>query len=119
MKNDELLSQPVALPDGVEYDDYLIGSYIVTYPAIFPMPKLAPMLAIEQSTGTWVPVPGETAEVRRQHVAKVIGVYEIPDFEFELPADVKERNWFVQIAFPEVNIGSQIPMMLTTVVGNI
>ncbi len=119
MKNDELLSQPVALPDGVDYDEYIIGTYIVTYPSFFPLPKLAPMLAIEQSTGTWVPVPGETAEVRRQHIAKVIGVYEIPDFEFELPGDVKERNWFVQMAFPEVNIGAQIPMMLTTVVGNI
>ncbi len=119
MKTDEMLSQPVALPDGVDYDDYIIGTYTVTYPAVFPMLKLAPMLAIEQSTGTWVAVPGETPEVRRRHVAKVIGVYEVPDYEFSVPADLKERNWIVQIAFPEVNIGSQIPMMLTTVVGNI
>jgi hypothetical protein len=38
-----------------------------------PVPQLAPALAIEQSTGTWVAVPGEP-EVRRCHVAKVIGV---------------------------------------------
>ena len=119
MTNDEMLSQPVALPDGIDYDDYIIGTYIVTYPAMFPMPKLAPMLAIEQSTGTWVPVPGETPEVRRRHVAKVIGCYEMPDYEYSIPADVKDRNWFVQMAFPVVNVGSQIPMMLTTVVGNI
>jgi 2,3-diketo-5-methylthiopentyl-1-phosphate enolase len=119
MKTDEMLSQPIALPDGVDYDDYIIGTYTVTFPAVFPMPKLAPMLAIEQSTGTWVAVPGETPEVRRNHVAKVIGVYEVPDYEFAVPADLKDRNWVIQIAFPEVNIGSQIPMMLTTVVGNI
>jgi 2,3-diketo-5-methylthiopentyl-1-phosphate enolase len=83
------------------------------------MPKLAPMLAIEQSTGTWVPVPGETPEVRRRHVAKVIGCYEIPDYEYSVPPDVKDRNWFLQLAFPVVNIGSQIPMMLTAVIGNI
>jgi len=119
MKHDELLSQPVALPDGIDYDDYIIGTYTITYPAFLPVPKLAPLLAIEQSTGTWVPVPGETPEVRRNHVAKVIGVYELPDYEFEVPAGLQDRNWMVQIAFPEVNIGQQIPMMLTAVVGNI
>ncbi|MBN1375736.1 MAG: ribulose 1,5-bisphosphate carboxylase [Dehalococcoidia bacterium] len=119
MKTEEMLSQPLALPDGVDYDDYVIGTYSVTYPAIFPMPKLAPMLAIEQSTGTWVAVPGETPEMRRNHVAKVIGVYELPDYEFSVPGEVQDRNWMVQIAFPVVNIGSQIPMMLTTIVGNI
>jgi len=119
MKPDELLSQPVALPDGVDYDEYIIGTYTVTYPAVFPMPRLAPLLAVEQSTGTWVPVPGETPEMRRHHIAKVIGVYEIPDYEYTVPGGLQDRNWVVQIAFPEVNIGSQIPMMLTAVVGNI
>jgi len=46
-------------------------------------------------------------------------VYELPDYEYEVPDGIQERNWVVQIAFPEVNIGQQIPMMLTTVVGNI
>jgi 2,3-diketo-5-methylthiopentyl-1-phosphate enolase len=119
MKADELLSQPIALPDGVDYDEYIIGTYTVTYPAIFPMPKLAPLLAVEQSTGTWVAVPGETPEVRRKHIAKVIGVYEMPDYEYAVPGGLQDRNWLIQIAFPEVNIGSQIPMMLTAVVGNI
>jgi 2,3-diketo-5-methylthiopentyl-1-phosphate enolase len=119
MKTDEMLSQPIALPDGIDYDDYVIGTYTATYPAVFGMPKIAPLLAVEQSTGTWVPVPGETPEVRRNHIAKVIGVYEFPDNEFAVPAGVQDRNWIIQIAFPSVNFGSQIPMMLTTVIGNI
>jgi 2,3-diketo-5-methylthiopentyl-1-phosphate enolase len=112
-------SLPLALPDGVDYDEYLIGTYLASFPASVPIPRLAPALAIEQSTGTWVPVPGETPEVRCQHVAKVIGVYEVPDFEFSVPSGLETRNYFIQIAFPWVNIGSQIPMLLTTVVGNI
>jgi 2,3-diketo-5-methylthiopentyl-1-phosphate enolase len=83
------------------------------------VPRLSLALAIEQSTGTWVAVPGETPEVRCQHVAKVIGVYEVPDYEFEVPQGVETRDYIVQIAFPEVNIGEQIPMLLTAVVGNI
>lgn len=112
-------SMPIALPDGVSYDDYLIATYLVSYPKGIPVPQLAPALAIEQSTGTWVAVPGETPEVRRCHVAKVIGVYEAPDWEWHVPVDVEHRHYIIQIAFPQVNIGLQLPMLLTTVVGNI
>ncbi len=115
----DLESMPIALPEGIDDDEFVIGTYIVSYPAAIPVPKMAPALAIEQSTGTWVPVPGETAEVRRQHVAKVIGVYEVPDYEWMYPTDKPERQYVIQMAFPEVNFGAQIPMMLTTVVGNI
>ncbi len=115
----DVQSLPLALPDGVDYDEYLIATYMASFPASVPIPRLAPALAIEQSTGTWLPVPGETPEVRRRHVAKVIGVYELPDFEFAVPPGLETRNYVIQIAFPQVNIGSQIPMLLTTVVGNI
>jgi len=119
MEMQEILGLPIALPDGVDYDDYIIGTYIISYPAALPVPIIAPFLAIEQSTGTWLPVPGETPEVRCQHVAKVIGVYEMPDYEATVPPNLQNRQWFVQVAYPEVNIGEQIPMLLTTVVGNI
>ena len=119
MEMQEILGLPIALPDGVDYDDYVIGTYLVSYPAALPIPLIAPMLAVEQSTGTWLPVPGETPEVRCRHIAKVIGVYEMPDYESTVPPNLQNRQWFVQVAYPEVNIGEQIPMLLTTVVGNI
>jgi len=119
MNTEEILGLPLALPDGVDYDEYLIATYLASFPAEFPIPLLSMALAVEQSTGTWVAVPGETPEVRRHHVAKVLGVYELPDYEFSVPPSVETRNWVIQIAYPEVNIGSQIPMLLTSVVGNI
>lgn len=119
MKPIDVESLPMALPDGVDYSEYAIATYLASFPRNVPVPKLAPALAVEQSTGTWVAVPGETEEVRRTHIAKVIGVYEVPDFEWMLPKDVEFRDYIVQIAYPIVNFGSQIPMMLTTIVGNI
>ncbi|HEY72233.1 MAG: ribulose 1,5-bisphosphate carboxylase [Chloroflexi bacterium] len=119
MQRVELESLPLALPDGVDYDEYLIGTYLASFPASVPIPSLAPALAVEQSTGTWVAVPGETPEVRARHVAKVIGVYEVPDLEYTVPPKLETRNYIIQMAFPQVNIGSQIPMLLTTIVGNI
>jgi 2,3-diketo-5-methylthiopentyl-1-phosphate enolase len=111
-------SLPEALPEGVDDEAYVIATYYVCASPRYNVYKIAPAIAVEQSTGTWVAVPGETEDVRRTHVAKVVGIYEIPHYEFELP-DVTERNYLVQIAFPWVNFGAQIPMMLTTVVGNL
>ncbi len=114
----DIESLPEALPEGIDDNEYVIATYYVCAPPRYNVYKIAPAIAVEQSTGTWVAVPGETEEVRRTHVAKVTGIYEIPHYEFELP-DVTERNYIVQIAFPVVNFGSQIPMLLTTVAGNI
>jgi len=119
MNTEEILGLPMALPDGIDYDEYLIATYLASFAAEVPIPLLSMALAIEQSTGTWVAVPGETPEVRRHHIAKVLGVYELPDYEFSVPPSVETRNWVIQVAYPEVNIGSQIPMLLTSVVGNI
>ncbi|MHA1412614.1 MAG: RuBisCO large subunit C-terminal-like domain-containing protein [Promethearchaeota archaeon] len=81
---------------------------------------LSRFAAIEQSTGTWVRVPAETEEVRKHHVARVLGVYELPYYEYVIPKDVKDRYYFVQIGFPIINIkGDGIPMLLTSVIGNI
>lgn len=115
----EELMFPVALQDGIDFDDYIIATYFVSFPKEVPVYQLAPALAVEQSTGTWVPVPGETLEVKSKHLARVIGIYEAPDFEFEVPREVENRNYIIQVAYPEINIDRQIPMLLTTVVGNI
>lgn len=74
-------------------------------------------LAVEQTTGTWMRVPDETDEVRRGHVGRVIGVYNVPGYELSCPD--KERSFIIKIAFPWENIGHQLPELLSTVFGNI
>jgi 2,3-diketo-5-methylthiopentyl-1-phosphate enolase len=114
----DIQSLPEALPEGINDEEYVLATYYVCATPRYNVYKIAPAIAVEQTTGTWVAVPGETEEVRRTHVGKVTGIYEIPHYEFELP-DVSERNYIVQIAFPWINFGWQIPMLLTTVAGNI
>jgi 2,3-diketo-5-methylthiopentyl-1-phosphate enolase len=112
-------AEPRALPEGIDYGDHIVATYYGVMPRDMLAYYIAPFLAVEQSTGTWTPVPGETPEVRAKHVAKVIGIYEVPQWEFEVPKDVEERTYVIQIAFPYRNIENQIPMLLTAVVGNI
>ena len=106
--------------DGIEIEKYIIASYVIKRPKGQNVNYLSRFAAIEQSTGTWVRVPAETAEVRKHHVARVLGVYEAPMLEYVIPKDIKERIYFVQIGFPVLNIKNMgIPMLLTTVIGNI
>ncbi|MEM2865557.1 MAG: RuBisCO large subunit C-terminal-like domain-containing protein [Candidatus Hadarchaeales archaeon] len=116
---EELEAQPEALPEGVDPEEYVIATYFLSLPSALDPWDVARALAIEQSTGTWVPVPGETPEVRKKHVAKVVGLYETPYPEVLAPTEARERNYVVQIAFPQVNFGKQIPMLLSTVAGNL
>ncbi len=111
---------PTALPEGIDMEKFVVATYYFAVPKEFNnMHALSQFLAIEQTTGTWTPVPGETEEVRSKHVAKVIGVYEAPCHEFTIPADITERTFILQIAFPSVNIEAQLPMLLTATYGNI
>jgi 2,3-diketo-5-methylthiopentyl-1-phosphate enolase len=118
---EQYLDTPEAIGlDGIDLEKYIIASYTIKRPKGMNVNYLSRFAAIEQSTGTWVRVPAETEEVRKKHVARVLGVYELPHLEYIIPKDVKERIYFVQIGFPIVNIkGCGIPMLLTSVIGNI
>jgi len=105
--------------DGVDREKYMIATYFVQTRANVEAVKYACALAVEQTTGTWVPVPGETQEVREKHLGRVVGLYEIPAYVNELPKDVEERTFIIKIAFPVVNTGAQFAMMLTAVMGNV
>ncbi len=110
---------PDALPDSIDMEKYVIGTYYVGLPPMFDAREVAQAAAVEQSTGTWTLVPGETAEIRKRHVAKVIGLYEVPQYEYSIPKDIERRQYIIQVAFPWENFGQQIPMMMSTVIGNI
>lgn len=117
---EQYLELPEAIGlDGIDLEKYIIASYIIKRPKGQNVNYLARFAAIEQSTGTWVRVPAETAEVRKHHVARVLGVYEIPYYEYVIPKDIKERTYFVQIGFPIINFRPQIPQLFTSVIGNI
>ena len=117
----DYLSEPLALPEGVDFDKYIVASYIGKIDANISVDVIGPAVAIEQTTGTWTPVPYETPEVRRKHVGKVISYTQLPDYEFERPGKKEEpkRTFFFQLAFPYINVKNTVSMLLTAIYGNI
>lgn len=112
---------PIAftIPEGLDYDNHIVATYLYQTAAKVDIHKLALALSEEQSSGTWVELPHETNEVRQRHAGKIIAIWEVPDYEHAVPEDTVARNWVLQFAYPVHNIGPQIPLMLTTVHGNI
>lgn len=110
----------LALTEQVEEEKgYVIATYYIETSVNSDVVRKLSAIAVEQTTGTWVPVPEETPEVRERHVAKVVAIYEVPGHEFEVPGEQKARQFVFQLAYPAINFGPQIPMLLSTVIGNI
>src|SRR5947209_1463242 len=95
----------------------------------FPLEQAAEIMAGEQSTGTFVRVPGETDELRERHAARVENICErdsagspsLPGAG--LPKGLKGspvyRRADVTLSWPLANMDASLPNLLATVAGNL
>ncbi len=109
--------------ESLNMEDHIVATYYMrgkgTNVYDLDLAKFAEAIAAEQATGTWINVPFETADVRTNHAAKVLGIYETPAYDRELPDGIQYRDMIVRLAFPWINIGTNFPMIFTTAIGNI
>ncbi|MEV0009003.1 RuBisCO large subunit C-terminal-like domain-containing protein [Streptomyces sp. NPDC047973] len=92
-----------------------------------PPAQAAGVLAGEQSTGTFVRVPGESDALRERFGATVLDVTGLPDSgNTPLPGAVRPpgagrrpHRARVRIAFPLHNFGPSVPNLLAAVAGNL
>lgn len=95
----------------------------------FPLEQAAAIMAGEQSTGTFVRVPGETDELRERYAARVeriaeLGTVDAPSLSGSgLPkkhtGPVVRRNAEVTLSWPLDNMGPSLPNLMATVAGNL
>lgn len=89
-----------------------------------PLDKVAAEIAGEQSSGTFVKVARETAELRSRHAARVMSIEEMPlSGHTPLPGAAGDwknaRRARLCIDFPLENFGPSIPNLLAAVAGNL
>ncbi|CAB4926508.1 MAG: transcriptional regulator [Actinobacteria bacterium] len=106
-----------ALPETLG-DEHLIATYVLELPADVDPLARATRFAVGQTTGTWLPVPGITDELRARHEARVVGISSLPPADTRGPADPDRIGYVLRIAVPTVNFGASLPMLLTTLLGN-
>ncbi|SHN87584.1 ribulose-bisphosphate carboxylase large chain [Geodermatophilus obscurus] len=84
--------------------------------------RAAAALAGEQSSGTFIAVPGESDRIRERHAAEVVEIRELGECAPSLPSR-RRPEWVtaaeVVVEFPMVNIGTDIATLLTAVAGNL
>jgi ribulose-bisphosphate carboxylase large chain len=106
--------------------DRILATYWIETP--HPIEQAAEVLAGEQSSGTFVAVPGETAKLRERHRARVeqitpLETVEAPSLPGSRPprggALVRCRRAELVVSFPLENVGPNLPTLLSTVCGNL
>ena len=93
----------------------------------YPLAQASATMAGEQSTGTFLRVPGETDELRERYAAQVESIVEgEPVAAPSLPGSGTPPNWDglrrtaeVTLSWPLHNIGPSLPNLLATVAGNL
>lgn len=106
-------------------NERIIASYWIE--TAFPLEDAAASMAGEQSTGTFVRVPGETDELREAHAARVEEIVDLGDVAApSLPGsgspnngDRQRRAAHVTLSWPIANFGPSLPNLLATVAGNL
>jgi ribulose-bisphosphate carboxylase large chain len=107
--------------------DRIYASYWIE--TAFPLQQAAEIMAGEQSTGTFVRVPGETDELRERHAARVESICErsavdspsLPGAGWPkgLAGRPVYRQAEVELSWPLANMGASLPNLLATVAGNL
>jgi ribulose-bisphosphate carboxylase large chain len=108
-------------------DQEIRATYLVETP--HSLEYAAEAIAGEQSSGTFVAVPGETDELKARHRARVVAIE--PRETREQPSlpgsrlprghagPVRYRQGIVTIAFPLENVGANLPTLGATITGNL
>ncbi|MET0746491.1 MAG: ribulose-bisphosphate carboxylase large subunit family protein [Microvirga sp.] len=100
---------------------YLVESYE-------PIEKVAEVIAGEQSCGTFITLPGETADLKERSRARVLRTEALEDaISPSLPnafADRRGRHGpykrgIVEVSFPIDNVGPNLPNLYATIAGNL
>ena len=100
----------------------IFATYLIETP--LPVEKAAAVLAGEQSSGTFVAVPGETAELKERFAARVESITprEIVS-EPSLPGCRSSSGKFqradIVVSWPLENFGFNLPALVSTIHGNL
>ena len=100
---------------------YLVESYE-------PLEKAAEIIAGEQSCGTFLALPGETADLKERARARVLAIELLPQAETaSLPSALADRRGvsgpynrgIIEVSFPIHNVGANLPNLYATLAGNL
>ncbi len=102
--------------------DRVVAHYLIETP--LEISAAAASLAVEQSSGTFVAVPGETAELKQRFAARVerikeLGSESVPALPGSRGGSGKYRRAEISVSWSLENFGHNLPTLISTVQGNL
>ncbi|MBC7333506.1 MAG: transcriptional regulator [Actinobacteria bacterium] len=117
LESKEYYNLITCLPEEILGKDYIVATYFYRSTSEIDPFEKAKTFAIGQTLGTWVPVPGLTRDLYKKYGGRLVSIYDIPPVE--LTKDIPPETFhIIQIAFPDSNFSPQLPILLTTLLGN-
>ena len=107
-----------SLSETIRKKNYVIATYYICLPSDEDIMKKVGLLAVGQTIGTWVPIPGITDEIREKYMGKVINIFDVPPAELSTQENGEQTSYLIQIAYPAANFGTDFPLMITSLLGN-
>ena len=95
--------------DGLDQDQYITATYYIETPST-EIVKYAAGIALQQTTGTWVKVHGETPDLKEKHGGRVSQIFKVPG---------SPHSYIIEISYPISNFTSDFEILLATVMGEI
>ncbi len=103
----------------------IVATYLIE--TAHPFERAAEIMAGEQSTGTFMRVPGETVELRERHGARIesltdlgeVAAPSLPGSTVPRSGESRYRRARVVLSFPIENLGPSLPNLVATVMGNL
>src|SRR5918994_3391408 len=103
----------------------IVATYLIETP--HRVEHAAEVVAGEQSSGTFVELPGETDTLLQRHGARIERIEELetvnapslPGTRYAPGEKVRYRRAEVEISIPLENVGTNLPALIATVAGNI
>lgn len=106
------------LPEDNSIRSYVLATYYIELPSDESIVDKAKKMALGQTLGTWVDIPGISDEMQELYMGKVANILEAPPTELTSQIQGGRRVYFVEIAYPVANFGPDFPMLFTTLLGN-
>jgi len=110
----------LALSEGLDPASYVVATYLLQGPAEESALERASKIAMEQTVGRATYQKADLADVVAARGGKLLSVLHVPDYECKPSRpEAGWQHYVARVAYPVENTGFQIPMLLTTVLGDI
>lgn len=107
-----------SLPENIRDKECITATYYIKLNKDTDIMAKAASLAVGQTIGTWLPVPGITDEIREKHMGKVVQIYDVPSLDLSTQVTAEESQYLLQIAYPVINFTADFPLLITALLGN-